>query len=78
MADLHDLTAATAVAVSVASVMAVPVPAIVTVPVPRSAVLKCRHRYYFCNTLEWNREQDKREEITIELTESFIVLYIII
>ena len=64
MADLHDLTAAPAVAVSVASVMAVPVPAIVTVPVPRSAVLQ--HHINTINTLEWNREQDKkREEITI-------------
>ena len=43
MADLHDLTAAPAVAVSVASVMTVPVPAIVTVPVPRSAVLQYQH-----------------------------------
>ena len=65
-ADLHDLTAAPAVAVSVASVMTVPVPAIVTVPVPRSAVLQYQHHYYFCKTMEWNREQDKkREEITI-------------
>ena len=43
MAGLHDLTAAPAVAVSVASVMTVPVPAIVTVPVPRSAVLQYQH-----------------------------------
>ena len=60
MADLHDLTAAPAVAVSVASVMAVPVPAIVTVPVPRSAVLQYRHLEYF--GMEPGTRQEERRD----------------
>ena len=66
VSDLHDLTAAPSVAMAVSPVMAVPVPAIVTVPVTSSAVLKHRHHEYFCKTLEWNRDQDKkRGEITV-------------
>ena len=61
MADLHDLTAAPAVAVSVASVMTVPVTAIVTVPVPRSAVLQY-HEYHEYFEMEPGTRQEERRD----------------